>query len=365
MSDRLSLKISAIDTVMFRDGKPFNQADAGASLAASVFPPYPPTLVGAVRAAIWNALGGRKEDWDKTLLGDGTNWQNENNVLGKLEFSAPGVLWDDSPVYRVPLHVVTVKDKEGEKGRSEPKILSPEKTFLDCDMAGGPVRFPAISGEGVKTIESRWVTLKGMENILAGNPPSKEHLIKKTKIWQIEPRTGIGIERDSRTTVDGNLYMASHVRMSDATSLYVEVGGCDKGCMHDRLQPLAGEHRMAEIASVARVGSPKRPKQLNHNRYCVIQLSPLILESMPNPGGVLPNLPGNLVSACLGKPLMIGGWDFKKCRPIAMRQAIPAGSVWFMGVETQEQRAEALNWHLGKIGLATEWGFGQIMIGSW
>ena len=72
MSDRLSLKISAIDTVMFRDGKPFNQADAGASLAASVFPPYPPTLTGAVRAAIWNALGGRKEDWDKTLLGDGT-----------------------------------------------------------------------------------------------------------------------------------------------------------------------------------------------------------------------------------------------------------------------------------------------------
>ena len=78
------------------------------------------------------------------------NWQNENNVLGKLEFSAPGVLWDDSPVYRVPLHVVTVKDKEGEKGRSEPKILSPDETCLDCDMAGGPVRFPAISGEGVK-----------------------------------------------------------------------------------------------------------------------------------------------------------------------------------------------------------------------
>ncbi len=122
---------------------------------------------------------------------------------------------------------------------------------------------------------------------------------------------------------------------------------------------------MAEIASLTKVDLPKRPKQLNHNRYCVIQLSPLILESMPNPGGVLPNLPGNLVSACLGKPLMIGGWDFKKCRPIAMRQAIPAGSVWFMGVENQEQRAEALNWHLGKIGLATEWGFGQIMIGSW
>ena len=45
------LVLHPLDTLFFRDGRPYNQDDPGQAEAASVFPPHPPTVVGAVRAA--------------------------------------------------------------------------------------------------------------------------------------------------------------------------------------------------------------------------------------------------------------------------------------------------------------------------
>jgi CRISPR/Cas system CMR-associated protein Cmr3 (group 5 of RAMP superfamily) len=80
MTDSLYFQLSAIDTLMFRDGRPFNQGDTGASEAVSIFPPLPPTIIGAIRAALWKHKGG---PWPSNgSLGNGTNWQDDENVLG-------------------------------------------------------------------------------------------------------------------------------------------------------------------------------------------------------------------------------------------------------------------------------------------
>lgn len=363
MSDRLYLHIDAVDTLMFRDGRPFNQADAGASEAISVFPPHPPTVVGAVRAAIWREMGA----WDKTVLGDGTDWR-DNNTLGALHFTAPLIVREKSseagkteyePLFPVPLHVVegSVGDKEKPLTRLQP---GPAR---QCDLGSARLPVPEQKLSFIKVIEDRFVTAAGMKKILDGVLPEQEALIDCGTLWQREPRVGVGIDRETRMTSDGQLYMASHIRMANGVSLAVCLDDAD----HQRkgfaraLIPLAGEHRMADIKSGPAIVLPACPKTLDSGRYCAIQISPMVLDDMPRPGGNLCGLPGTLVSACLGKPVSIGGWNSSKRKPIPLRQAIPAGSVWFF----QDADNTALDWHGRSIGIGEAWGFGQVLIGTW
>jgi len=351
MADPVHLHINAIDTLMFRDGRPFNQNDAGASEAVSVFPPYPPTVVGAVRAALWKQL----PKWDTDKLGTGTNWQKDK--LGPLKFGPPTLLFDGEPVFPVPLHILEGKvsdsGKEKELTRLAPESKPEPKRESDLGKAQLPVpKNPALLG--VKPIEDRWVNVAGMNKILNGGTPDEDDFIKRTDLWSSEPRVGIGITPDTRTTTDGQLYMATHTRMADNVSLYVQLHGWG-GKFETALRPLAGEHRMAQMES--KKTGPKLPDAPTNigDKYCVILMSPMVLENMPKPGENIGNLPGKLVSACTGKPVSIGGWDSPNKQPVPLRQCYPAGSVFFMQGGAPPDA----------IGMATEWGFGQILIGKW
>lgn len=339
----LHLKFDAIDTLMFRDGRPFNQNDAGASEAVSVFPPYPPTIVGAVRAALWSSL----PKWDVQKLGDGTNWQDKNNILGPLSFGAPILLKNDVPVFPMPLHVV---EFEGSDKKKHLSLLEPGPK-LECDL--GTEQLPVCKNVGIKTIDDRWVNVAGMEKILNGRVPAENDLVKRRKLWRSEPRVGIGIDRKTRTTSDARLYMASHMRMADDVALSVSLSGWN-GDFNKALHPLAGEHRAAEITTIDEVKLPEKSGKSDDNCYCIIALSPVVPD--PDNDFAIAGLDNkNIVSACLGKPVVIGGWDSENKQSIPLRQCIPAGSVWFMQDDTPPDA----------IGLATEWGFGQVMIGKW
>ena len=84
-----TLVLHPLDTFFFRDGRPYNQDDPGQVEAASLFPPYPPTVVGAVRAAAARAMGWPGSAWDTAALGDGVDWQAGDEPLGPLRFSGP------------------------------------------------------------------------------------------------------------------------------------------------------------------------------------------------------------------------------------------------------------------------------------
>ena len=60
------LWLDPADTLMFRDGRPFNQDDAGRAAAASLFPPPPETIYGAARVGLARAMG-----WDGSLATGG------------------------------------------------------------------------------------------------------------------------------------------------------------------------------------------------------------------------------------------------------------------------------------------------------
>ncbi|WP_417847051.1 type III-B CRISPR module-associated Cmr3 family protein [Thalassospira povalilytica] len=351
MTDPQYLVLDAVDSLMFRDGRPFNQADDGASRAVSVFPPYPPTIVGAVRAALWQ--GPLAGTWNKAKLGTGTNWQKDS--LGPLSFGPPTLLKNGEPLFPVPRHVV-----EGTKHGTSGKIrtfLRPGDDVLECDL--GKVRLPEPDRvlDGLKPVEDEWLTLSGIRTILDQKEPKDEHVIKRDRVWGSEDRVGIGIVPDTRAVHDGHLYMASHIRLADDVTLGVTLHNADR--IEKRLRPLAGEHRMAEIDQASKpFHLPEHPKDLTSEHYCIILLSPLV--PMQDNEKTFANMPGTIVSACLGKAIPIGGWDSQKKQSIPLRRAIPAGSVWFM----KTKDIKNLRWPKG-LGIGTNWGFGQYLIGKW
>ncbi|MBV1868047.1 MAG: hypothetical protein KUG69_09100 [Marinosulfonomonas sp.] len=352
-----------MDTLMLRDGRPFNQSDPGASRATSVFPPFPPTLVGAVRAALWAELG----KWVPERLGDGTDWQVEG-TLGPLSFGPPLVVFNGTPVFPVPLHLLEGKDQDDQPGLT---FLVPGPA-RDCDL-GPEIRFPRriLPLLGVKPIEDRWLTLAGMRKVQSGVIPDAADFIALDDLWAEEPRVGIGIERSTRTAGDGRLYLATHIRLGESTSLHIEVSGFSESePSSKRLQPLGGEHRMAELTFERDAATllPNTGENLPEN-YCAIVISPLVLAELPTPGSSIPGLPGQLISACIGKPLRIGGWNSqarnqagkRRGRALPLREAVPPGSVFFMECDGTEKVSDAEI----TSGLGGEWGFGKILIGRW
>lgn len=347
------LGFDAVDTWMFRDGRPFNQGDAGASVMRSVFPPFPPTLVGAVRALLWRrALGGAKwDDQIKRKLGNGTNWL-KGATLGPLRFGSPLVLHDGQPVFPVPLHLVEGKVKDTNDRKLT--FLRPADNVIHCDLGDKRLPTPAEALEGIKTISDRWVTQEGMERILNGKVPDKDQLIPTGKLWNTESRVGISIDPGTRVVRESQLYMASHVRLCENVRLAVEMQGWNAE-VPNGLTPVAGEHRMAEVQALEKeivLPEPVTPEK--DGQIVLIAISPVA----PDDKGNIPGLPGDkLMSACTGRPEPIGGWDSRAHTAIPLRRCWPAGSVWFLeGFEGEPPSA---------IGMATEWGFGRVLVGRW
>jgi CRISPR-associated protein Cmr3 len=77
-----------------------------------------------------------------------------------------------------------------------------------------------------------------------------------------------------------------------------------------------------------------------------------------------PGVPGECVSACLGKLRQVGGWNLKEHGPRPLEPVIPPGSTWFYAAAPGDiDRIVAL--HGGCLGNKSEYGYGQVVVGRW
>lgn len=136
-----------------------------------------------------------------------------------------------------------------------------------------------------------------------------------------------------------------------------------------------GEGRMAYCdSSTSPLPLPTAPTDSIQQslQFTVTLLTPLFLPAdasgrhkHPLPGDVLPGLSGSrVVSAWVGKPIQIGGWNSLHREPLPLRAYLPAGSTWFC--ETKLEAIDAiLDMHGKCIGDQTQHGLGQIALGAW
>ena len=367
----IGLRLHPVDTWFFRDGTPFTAESAPQEDVGSLFPPHPPTVVGALRAALartggWHGRG----PWPRevcAVLGNGPD------DLGALSFAGPFLLRDGQPLFRAPRHLVGTD----RWGRWRPAALLRPGGPVACDL-GDTVRLPELPATGdeadrLKAGDHHWLTATGMNAVFDGRLPDPDEVISSNSLWSGESRVGLKRNRSTRTAEESTLYSTRHVRLHRNVALGMRVAGLPPGWPppFDQLAPLGGESRLADCREWnpdLRLEAPlTRIRQTR--QVALVALSPLDIAKKIYDGTEPATWLGGvrIVSACLERPQRIGGWDSLARRPLPVRSVLPPGSVLFCEIPDPEPLAEtvAAGGGVAHVGSRMESGFGLVAVGVW
>ncbi|MHB1407943.1 MAG: type III-B CRISPR module-associated Cmr3 family protein [Desulfitobacteriaceae bacterium] len=373
----------AVDTWFFRDSAPFEAGEGGRAGLTSLFPPMMFTLQGAMRTAL--ALGqGWKATWNhRQTNADAAKLPDElgtSDELGSLELRGPYLRYKGERLYPLPGHVLYAKDSAGQVQVFVPLVPG---EAVQCDLSaesGKPVRLlkPLVKQEGLKGEDGIFITREAMARVLSEGlldaKADRVHWYKVSDLWAMEAR--IGLERDPRThnAKEHHLYSTVHVRPKIDLELEVLESGAPQGWVEQRPKfiRLGGEGRMAETHVNTPLEQLPEMPSLKHEgeriRFTVVLITPGFYE---NPEHVVrygpPDVPGEVVSACLGKTQTVGGWDLAKGQSRPVRPLLPVGSIWFYeaGKDEEDKVKELHGLCLSDNQLWTSYGFGQVLIGTW
>ncbi|MBF7084677.1 type III-B CRISPR module-associated protein Cmr3 [Desulfallas sp. Bu1-1] len=359
-NDRLWV-FKALDTFFFRDGSPYNAGESGQTGARSVFPPFMSTLQGAVRIVLAAKRGWtpeRPEKWPAEL---GTP-----DDLGRVELRGPYLLKGGKFLFPMPLHILHKEDPAGGEGTYT--RLQPGEA-VECDLGRVRLPVPRNSLPGAKPLENAWLDEEGMSTVLNGGLPAEGQVHLSDELWREENRVGIERDRNKRTAADKKLYSCVHVRPQNDLGLAVLVGGVPEDWHPGdvRVVRLGGEGRPARVEvsrQMVKLPSPPELKPVDGVvRFTVTLITPgryADTEKVIKHGP--PGIPGECVSACIGKLQTAGGWDSENRCPRPAEPVIPAGSTWFL--EAKESALEEIKSLHGKTAGAA-WGYGQMVLGRW
>ncbi|TXD34081.1 hypothetical protein FRC98_19690 [Lujinxingia vulgaris] len=388
------LELEPVDAWYFGDAGPYDMGEASQTESKTLFPPHAPTLVGALRAMLARAKG-----WDgRSRWNEGTNVDLRlEEVLGKDYWDLGQVRFEGPFLTRVqsnsdanevmvpmPLHILGRMKELDTKEKTEvwepAARLRPGNNAVLCDM--GRVRLPKIASDkperGLKEPEGIFVTVAGLEAILRGDLPATSEVVRSRDLWRGERRVGLERERESRTAKEGALYSPTYVRLKPGVRLTMGVSGLPEDWVSEKftlpgLMPLGGEGRMASVERLEGAAMANAPLEAiaENGRMSVTLLTSALLTpddttvTWPRPHSALAeNIPGTIVSACVGKPHYIGGWDSLKRKPVAPQPFVPAGSTYFL--EDVDADLETLRQlHGSCIGRRQAFGFGQVALGVW
>lgn len=366
--------LTPCDAWFFRDGRPYHHRESNQADVASVFPPSPRTLSGAVRAALARANGwDGKDRWPAALnsiLGDGPNH------LGNLQCMGPFLIESRSegshPLWPAPNHLV---GEARAHGWNPTGFLVPDERPTETDL--GQVRLPRLAqGPGqftgsVKPAEGFWITAAGLQKTLAGQLPPAPDLRRPERLWSHESRVGLCRDPQSRIVGEGDLYSPSFVRLAPGVALGVGVAPLPQTPLPlPRILALGGESRLASAEPWPQSPIPQPPpldafvaRPDGTIRFVILLLTPGRFPKKHQPALYLSDNV-RTVSACVGKPQWIGGWDSLSRQPLPLEPFYPAGSIWFCETDAREFpqiHAQHGQW----LGEYTQHGFGQIAIGLW
>jgi len=175
---------------------------------------------------------------------------------------------------------------------------------------------------------------------------------------------------------EGALYSPAFIRVAKNVALGAGVGGVPSNFFSTlpATFPFGGEGRLALWEDMSNDTDtallPKAPAQntfssdANGNiEFAIIALTPL---AAPTNLAETIGHGAEVVSACVGKPVKIGGWNSLKNAPLPLEPFHPAGSVWFCRTGSAVFK-EVLKKHGTWLGERrhTAHGLGQILVARW
>lgn len=350
------IEIEAHDTLFFRDGKPFTMGED--VWANGNFPPSPSVIYGALRAIYFG--NNTKELSKANTKDDPTNNLNIKSIYFK---------FDNNSYLPAPLDIVKTKDKNDEfcflnLKENDSKFISSIKT-----------KYILSSDKNVENIENGLISINSFnQDFIKGersNSTSK-YFKKLSEFVELEPKTGIGRNKDTLTTREGNIYRVAMMRIK---KLKIVVDFENLEIPDNGIIRLGGEGKTASYRSIeSKIIIDADKIQIRENLiFCLYLSTPAIFKNGCLPDWIDPStLEVNksdfdieFLTVMMGKTQFIGGFDIVNNKPKPMKKAVSSGTVYYFQAKSQSDFKKFLDKFHGKSisEELSEQGFGISYIG--
>lgn len=329
----IGVVLDPLDTLFFRDGRPF---DAASRVQSGL--PTPQTLAGALRTVMLTRTGFPFERFRAPKSGpleDALLQAGASPEVVTSRFRGPFLALADSqgaiePLFPLPTVLSPAKRQAEGWSWARPKDLPhwndsdglmPLAREVDADPKSG----------------SRLITLEGLKAFLDARPPDPDSTIETASLYQHDYRVGIGIDYDRLTSAEGQIYAIGLLSLAkkwpDGRRLvvYAEVnaGGSalDVAATLDGIPiPFGGEGRVVEASTVPALRWPEADRSLDRSVWYLA--SPSFLPRSQNGRPLPASSAVKAASSAVG--FAVSGWDILRRCPRATRFAIPAGATYFL-----------------------------------
>lgn len=397
------LQALADDVLFFRDGKP-NTVGSDHYLR-SLFPPYPPTLYGALRTRRLFDAGVPLDRLEPAawadLLGSLVSELGPWGGFGSLAVRGPWIVraheGEEQVLLPAPADLVLLLGKSDAtpERRGAPSLPQATRVFRLREVETRSSRWShrlallaphewTDSGwrrwlappEPEPTSAAGWyLTPRGFQSWSEGGVPEPGDLVPREALWVDEVRVGLGLTANDRTAQDHMLYTFGYVRLRQGVAIGFEVTGT--GLAAEGSLRLGGDGRTARLGpGPAFPIAPPVDRSLG-KRFRVVLATPSLSASGGYPPGFGPArldggpaLPCRLVAAAVPTFGLAGGWDIALERAKPLRRVLPAGSVFlFESLEVGGAAELAARLHGGPLvdfpgaGLGRQ-GFGLAVVGA-
>ncbi len=318
----MRIKIEPLDTLFFRDGRPFTMGDD--SWANGVFPPYPSVIYGALRSLYFS------EHISELKNASPANVFSANDPTRNLKIK--GIYFLEGNNIYLPLPNDCVQRKNSDEKSAHVLSLSQNNFSSSC-----PVKDALMSDSEVENINDGLISIDSLKTYLECKNKSFNFIKISDKV-KLEPKVGIGISRITGTADESKIYTASMRRIEDLT-LLIDFEGID--IPQSGLMKLGGEGKAASY-QIDDTNVDVLPYNLKYDKdiFKLYLSTPAIFKNgwLPawidekNLTGEYNGLKIKLHTVSIGKPLYIGGFDMKAGKPKPMRKAVPYGSVYYFEI---------------------------------
>lgn len=357
------IRISALDTLFFGDGRPFTMGDD--SWSSDIFPPYPSTIYGMMRGVYFKEnMAEYKEADDET-----NNPTKDLNILSfKLELKTKN---NRETIYPLPLDIVKNESKKRfvalalqEKDTFISKYILSHQLVPQSEMATDKIR---------NTKGNYYITVTALIKYLANgeinSPIDKENelVFSLDKYLSFEPK--IGISRDRYNTENKQLYRINQTRPESKKGKLNFLLEYDNIEIEDAtyLSRMGGEGKLAFIEEDTISKDNIEKPIINEEEQAIVKMylaSPAIFEA-----GWEPTLDDGIevIATAMGDIQNIGGWDAKLKQPRPMYKAVPAGSVYYLKGKKEVLAKFIATYHGKKLIQADNFanqGFGLVYFGK-
>lgn len=321
-----TIHIEAIDTLFFRDGKPFSMGED--VWADGVFPPLPSVVYGALRSAFMFQKGLSVEKLEE---------QTENFRITNIYLLVGNEESDFLPALPFPYDLVKIK------GQQYPMFLE----RVQCGTVSSDYSvLQSAAQEKAEDVHGKNILEKvAFEKYLRGNGKELTDM-PLSKYLTLEPKIGIARDNLTRTTsgdAEGKMYRVGMQRMAaidpkefgnmHSLKIAVEFEGLD--LENSGIFRYGGENKMVSYTT-----SPENTEigisldKIHSEVVKVYLATPAIFENGWCPQSFLNNeidgIRFKLLAFSVGKPVYAGGFDMKEQKPKFMFKAVPAGSVYYL-----------------------------------